>query len=252
MGLQNLSYVSQLQGPLREGLSDPVGTFQKFSERVSATLGNSSNKPSGLEGYSPLKAMLSRKDPVTSIDWIGLVVDSSNPQALDWYYINSIQTPGIQIETRSVFRSGKMQHYAGTLSIDNLSLTLYTDATGAAMKFASSWINTVYNNQTGNYRLPREYKKSIYVYLLDVERAIVCQFKFFGCWPTSWASYQLGNGQAENLPTVLELAVDTFSISDDENNINKQLGLLSRDEIQRTDTPSALGGVDSVLRRINL
>lgn len=232
MSLQALSYVAQIQGPLREGLRDPVGTFQKFSERISATLGFRPNvgRPLPSGKTSQLTSALSRQDPVTNIDWIGMVVDRSNPNALDWHYINSIQTPSLSIEPRTVFRAGKLQHYAGNVSVDNVNLTLYTDATGKALKFASSWFNCVFDSKSGNYRLPRDYKKDVYVYLFDPERSVVCQLKFFGCFPTSWQSYSLDSGTASPLNTVLDLVLDSFSIGSDEGDINSQLGLLSKSD----------------------
>ena len=229
------SLLNQLQNALNQGLSNPSPSVSAFQANLAAATSFSPTKAptdsaGKMGGQPPLEAMLGRSDPVTSMDWVGFVVDRGNPMVLDWYYINSIQTPSIQIETKSVFRAGKLQHYAGTLSVGNINVILYTDSGGKTLKFVSSWINSVYDNQTGNYRLPKDYKKDIYVYLLDTTRAIVCQFKFFGCTPTDWASYGLQSGAAEPLHTTLDLTVDSFSLGSDAGPINSQLGLLSQNE----------------------
>ena len=149
-----------------------------------------------------------------------MIMDRQNPKALDWYYIDAVQTPGIHIESRPVFRAGQMKHYAGPLSIDNLSLTLYTESQGKALKLTSSWFNSVYDNSSGNYRLPIEYKKDVHVYMLDVTSGTVCVFKFMGCMPTTWSSYALDAGSANLLATQIELTVDNFSVEADSGGTN--------------------------------
>lgn len=247
--IQGLSYAAQLSN----GLRDPVKSFQQFSKTIGRTFGlNSGGSTYGKQ----MDAAMSRSDPVLNIDWIGMVIDKSNPNALDWHYIQSIQTPGIQIEARKVFRSGKEQHYAGTLSVDNLQLTLYTDSTGKALKFASSWFNCVFDSQTGNYRLPKDYKKDVYVYMYDPKHQTVALLKFFGCFPTSWASYSLdNNSQASPLVTTLDLVCDSFSIGSDTAAAGSQVNLLASKEsvINSGSSPlsAAKGALSSVTARAN-
>lgn len=237
---------------LGQGLSRPTNNFQQFAEFLGATglaygksklplaaqqtLGviesairgqnagfgeGQANLPP--QGPSVLEGALSRRDPILSVDWIGIVVDRANPGALDWYYIDAIQTPSLNFEPQTVFRNGKMQHYAGPVSVNNLDITLYTDASGAAMKFASSWFGAVYDNNNGNYRLPKDYKKDILVYMYDAARQTLCEFKFFGCFPTSWGSYNLESAQANTIPTTMELTVDFFSIGSDSSLVQSEV-----------------------------
>lgn len=194
---------------------------------------------------------MSRLDPILSVDWIGMVVDPSNPKALDLHYIQSIQTPGITIEPRKVFRSGKEQHYAGTVAVDNLQLTLYTDATGKALKFASSWLSCVYDPVSGNYRLPKDYKKNVFVYLYDPQRKTIALLKFFGCFPTNWASYSLdSNSQATPLVTTLDLTCDGFSIGSDTDANARSVNLLASKESVINSGSSPLSSASSALSSV--
>lgn len=229
---------------LSKGLSKPSNNFMQFAEFLaargssyaksklplaaqqtigvleSAIRGQGAGMGEGQGNLPPqapssLQGALSRRDPILSVDWIAIVVDRANPKAIDWYYIDALQTPSLNFEPQTVFRNGKMQHYAGPVSVNNLDITLYTDASGASMKFASSWFNSVFDNNSGNYRLPKDYKKDVYVYLYDAARQTLCEFKFFGCFPTSWGSYSLESASASPIPTTLELTVDFFSIGSD-------------------------------------
>lgn len=228
MNLQALSYLAQVQGAIN--LKNPSESFAAFSEKVSRTLGKTVNNPARASEFNNPKlydAFTSRGDPLLNIDWVGMVIDRSNPKALDWHYLQAIQTPSLQVQPKPVFRAGKMSHYAGALSVENINVTLYSDTTAKALKFASSWMANIYNNQTGDYYLPKDYKKDVYVYLLDSKLATVCLFKFFGCFPTNWASYSLQGGQAEMLPTTLDLTVDAFSIGEGEK-VERQISALAQ------------------------
>jgi T4-like virus tail tube protein gp19 len=213
MGLRNLSFIAQVQGAV--DLRNPAKTFAEFSNKIARTFGKTVNNPKNPSEFGTptmFEAFSKRGDPLLNIDWIGIIVDKSNPKAIEWSYIQAIQTPSLQVESKPVFRAGKMSHYAGIVSVENINISLYTDTTGKALKLASSWIDLIYNNRTGDYRLPKEYKKEVFVYFLDPAQKTVCVMKFFGCFPVSWNSYSLDGNQSSMLVTTLDLAVDSFSI----------------------------------------
>lgn len=200
--------VTNVGNLLKNGLSNPIGTLDQLQGLANKYFGGPGG---GGRERSQMDEMLDRKDPMTSIDWVALVV--SGGPSIGGIRLDSIQTPSISIDTREVFRTGKQQHYAGNMSVGSINISLYSDISGRAMKFASSWVNSVYDSKTGNYRLPKDYKKTIILTLFDPTFKEVCVFRFFGCWPTSWASYSFGTGSAELIPTTMELSVDSFSVS---------------------------------------
>ena len=178
---------------------------------INPSVNNPGGAPSGEGRRNRLEALQARGDPLLSIDWMGLVMDRGK-ESINWAYLDTIQTPSITIEPKTVFRGGTMKHYAGPISMDSMNISLYSDSTGRAMKLASSWLSSVYDNEYGNYKRPFEYKKQIWIYLFDSARNTVCLMKFYGCFPTSWASYGLENGGANPLPTTMTISVDSVSI----------------------------------------
>lgn len=226
---------------LNNGLSGAQRDIRGFSYKVNGAVNSAENIYNAVKGFghkvSPnvpksisgegsrhrLEAMQAREDPVLSVDWMGIVLDNGW-EAINWAYIDAIQTPSFTIEAKPMFRGGTMYNYAGPVSIDSLSLTLYTDSDGKSLKFASSWMASVFNSRNGNYSKPTDYKKQIHVYLFDAARNTVCLMKFFGCFPTSWGSYSLdGSSGTTPLSTTMTLSVDSVSITQDPNQVSSFL-----------------------------
>lgn len=142
-------------------------------------------------------------DPLLNFQWFALI-----PGAIEQgEYIQTITTPSIRYDEQTKFRDGKMHHYAGFFSVDDISLTLYTEISGYATSLAANWIRNV-RGADGMYGLPSQYKKTVLLAILDQNDYIVGGFKYHGCWPKSWDSYTLENTSSNILATVLQLSVD--------------------------------------------
>jgi hypothetical protein len=165
-------------------------------------------------GRTLLTDMEARGDPLLSIDWTAAIIESGNPEPIPSIYIETIQIPAFRIENKPIYRQGSMINYAGTYSVDNSSMTLYNDDTGRALKFALSWLDSVYSLETGNYRKPSDYKKNIKVILFDVAKRPVARVDLIGCWPTAMNQLQLENSTAGQLPITIDLSVDTCIYSE--------------------------------------
>lgn len=195
------------------GLIDPSlsSVFKRQTDR-SIEQGSLTTYSTGSGKRTTLTEMQSRKDPLLSIDWIAFLRDR-NLQAIEPIYIDSLQLPSIRVEQSTVYRQGINVNYAGGVSVDNCTMNLFNDRTGKALKLASSWINSVYNFETGNYGSPAEYKKDITVYLMTVTGDIICQIDLVGCFPTSFNSLSLTNASSDLMPVVLDLSVDMMYLS---------------------------------------
>ena len=237
--------LTKITQSINNGLANPQRDLRGFTYKVNAfanqvnnltglvnsftnpSVNNPPGKVGGVGGLSRLEAIAARGDPILGVDWMGFIYDSasgSGSEVINWAYLDSIQTSGISLSPVSVFRGGTMKHYAGPISIESLNITLYSDSTGRALKLASSWLSSVYDNRNGNYRLPKDYKKTIHVYLLDSARKTVCLFKFSGCFPVSWNSYSLdGSSGTTTLPTSMTLSVDSVSIEGDADTVSSTL-----------------------------
>lgn len=222
------------------GLMGQVDNVSKFINGLTNPSVNNPKEPVSGEGKrNRLEAMSARGDPLLSVDWLGLVMDHGR-ESINWAYLDTIQTPSITIEPRTVFRGGTMKHYAGPISVDSMNISLYTDSTGNAMKLASSWLSSVYDNEFGNYKRPSEYKKQIWLYMFDAARKTVCLMKFYGCFPTSWSSYGMESSGSNPIPTSLTLSVDSVSIDADANSVSASL----------TSASAALGGNFPIIPRL--
>lgn len=147
-------------------------------------------------------------DPLMSYQWFAVI-----PGVLeDGEYIQSIATPSIRYDEQTKFRDGKMHHYAGFFSVDDLSLTLYTEISGYSTSLASSWIRNV-RGVDGMYGLPSQYKKAVLLAILDQNDYVVAGFKYTGCWPKSWESYSLDYASSTILATTLQLSVDDIEFT---------------------------------------
>lgn len=154
----------------------------------------------GPGGYSP-------NDPLMNYHWFATI-----PGVLDQgEFIQSITTPSIRYDQQSRFENGKMHHYAGFMSVDDMQMTIYTDISGTAIDVATKWVRNV-RDSAGIYRLPKDYKKKVVLYILDQDDRIISEIHYTGCWITSWDSYSLDFNGASILVTNLSVSVDDFYI----------------------------------------
>ena len=130
----------------------------------------------------------------------------------DHEYISAITTPTVRYDQQSRFLNGKMQHYPGFLSIDDISMTLYTESRGLAMSALTKWVRSV-RAKDGIYSLPKDYKRTVVVALVDASGRVVAEMHYLRCWPISWNSYDLNYGDATLLATQISLSVDDVEFS---------------------------------------
>lgn len=157
----------------------------------------------GPGGYIP-------NDPLLSYQWFAIIPGLLN----DGEFIMSLTSPSIRYDQQSRFENGKMHHYAGFMSVDDLQLTVYTDITGTATSLANHWVRDI-RDQNGLYRLKAQYERNVILYLLDQNDRIISEIKYKGCWLSSWGSYSLDYNGSNILATDLTLSVDDFIVNEE-------------------------------------
>jgi len=226
-GLDSLSTAKSILGPkLGSRLTRPLSNFNQLTSRVKSLSTIFTGIPgSDLQSnvdeqnsneftrQNTLEAIQSREDPQLSVDWVAYIVDNSNDLNLPWFYIDTLQLPSLTIEASPIFRNGRTHFYAGSAAISQMTLGLYTDISGKSLSAVSSWAAQVYDAKHGTYQVPAAYKKTIKVWLYDARRRVVCEFAYYGCWPTSYNGYNLEATGSTPLLTTLELSVDSMSIN---------------------------------------
>lgn len=171
------------------------------------------NRPNAFTEANSLSRASARGDPILGYEWIAVIIDRGNPAVIEPVYIESISTPSISFEQKVVFRDGSNYNYAGTKSVGPMTIALHNDDTGRAFKLASSWFESVYDSQSGTYRVPSSYKKTVKLFVHDAARGVVAAFYFLGVWPSSWNG---GNWDQSSDPTqvILTLSVDRMYVLD--------------------------------------
>ncbi len=164
-------------------------------------------RPSSPSGFSSNSGGYVPNDPLLTCHWFAVI----NNMLDTGEFIQSITTPSIRYDQQSRFENGKMRHYAGFMTVDDLQMTIYTDVSGVAINTAARWIRSIRDTE-GVYTLPSQYKKTVILYLLDVNDRIITEISYKGCWITSWGSYSLDYNGANIIATDLTLSVDDFAI----------------------------------------
>lgn len=211
--------ISAMSGlPLRGRAASLVDLAQRVS-RASQDIqgligGQQRSQPNGFTSSDYLASIAARADPILTYEWVAYVVDPTGATSIPWQYIDTFQAPTLSIEQSPVFRSGKTHYYPGSVTCSTLTLGLYTDASGAAMAFASNWAAAAFSPNLGIYQLPSKTKKTVKLYIHDAKRRVVCSMSFFGCFPTSYSGYGLENTGSNPLVTNLEVSVDGMSIGE--------------------------------------
>lgn len=143
------------------------------------------------------------QDPLLNYQWFAIIPGILNQGE----YINEISTPAIRYDQQQKFKNGKIHHYPGFFSVDDITMSIYTDISRTALDVAKGWMRTIRSNE-GLYGTPNNSKKDVYVVLLDQNDSIIWGWRYIGCWPTTWDSYQLQMTSASLLVTNLTLSVD--------------------------------------------
>jgi hypothetical protein len=168
-----------------QGLTDiPAQALRNFGATGGVALG---------DAFAGINA---RGDAVQNWCWYCLLPSMENDSALSfggispaislpWYYVPSANMPRRKIATESTQANAHMRHYPQSYSVDNLSLGLFMDTTGKAQQYLEAWASKVLDNRDpantenqGRWGLPADYKKDIYIVLLDTVHRQMMNVKY--------------------------------------------------------------------------
>lgn len=203
---------------LQKGLVNPIKNAQTFMgrlERIGQTFLPKKQPTNEYARQNVLQEMQKRRDPVLSIDWIGIIQDppgTRNSPQMPWSYIDEIQCASISVSPATVFRNGLQKKYAGAYDVGGASIKLYTDVSGISFNYPNAWLRSIRRND-GQWGLPASYKKDIIIFVLDSTRQVVVDIRLVGCFPNTWQSYNFEASASSPLFTSLDLSVDDFYIN---------------------------------------
>ncbi|QDH83644.1 baseplate protein [Achromobacter phage Motura] len=220
-GLVNLpnSIGNGIAGAVGRNLSGPGGFAGLFNGGWNSG-GSQVMYPVGREGSNALYGIMQRADPMQSTGWYAMlpvVTSAYGTSSLPWYYVEETNVPQRQIETHSIFREGREQHFPDKYSVDSLRMGMYMDAGNVTLNYLRSWQAAVIQptsssnavTQGGGYLLARNFKKPIFIFLVDVTKKAVVVYEYIECWPTNLDQLQLES--ASNTRLIQQV---TFSVGD--------------------------------------
>jgi hypothetical protein len=158
-----------------------------------------------------LAAAQARKDPLLNVFWY-CDLPPIDGVFLPWEYVEDATLPYMEVEQSSVYRAGKMYHYAGHYSLGTLSLKLYEDSAGISLRYLDAWSKAIINRNTGLYGNPKKYKKIINFAVLDVSNLTAFFLEYSGCFRMRADPLNLGSGPTERIITSAEFSVDDVLI----------------------------------------
>lgn len=167
---------------------------------------------------SVLEAMQSRSDPLMNFNWyvdmptVRPFGQSSGSQTLGWEFVEEITLPFIEFEQVSNYQAGKNVHFPKNYSLGTLGLKLYEDSDGTSTNYLNTWQRAMFNTATGLQNYPREFKKVISVWVLDVSKLTVMCLEYAGCWPTRPEPMNLSSGSSERVVVGAEFSVDSINM----------------------------------------
>jgi hypothetical protein len=151
----------------------------------------------------------------------GALFTSVASTSLPWSYVETANLPFRTIQTKSIFREGHDNHYPDKYSVDNLRLGIYSDSSNIAFQYIQAWNNLIiapFSPNTaatagGYWGRPVDYKKTIYIYLMDVTKNVVAIVQYVGCFPINVDAYSLISNGSERIVNEINFSVDDVFIN---------------------------------------
>jgi hypothetical protein len=148
----------------------------------------------------------------------GTVYTASSAQ-LPWYYVEEASCPFRRYDVKTIFREGRDRKYPSKYSVDDLRLSIYADSQNNAFQYLQAWNNNILTpfsatsstTSGGGWGRPSDYKKPIYIYLLDPTNNVLALVEYTECWPTSIDQYSLDSGSSTRIVNHVNFSVgDVF------------------------------------------
>ena len=198
----------KLSAPVSQAVDLGQTLFKRFTEGPGNPLANA-GKPGQKD---PLRAMQGRSDPLMNFNWwCDMPIINSSTQ-LGWEFVEEAQLPFITFEQVSNYRAGKNYHFAQKYNLGNLNLKFYEDSKATVANYISDWQGMILNAKSGLFYFPKDYKKTISIWVLDVAKLTVMCLDYTGCWPLTPETYNFGSSSSERIVAGCEFSVDSLEI----------------------------------------
>ena len=180
-----------------EILNDPASALGQFLKGSLKVPGQQVNQ----NAWLPL--LRNRPDPLWEIDWL-CVLPGLPPE-----YVEDVSWTHPRISEEGVFRNGKQLHLATGVEIPAITVTLYEDRQLTAQTWYNAWYLSIFDEASGTYNYPANYKKSIALVVRDVKQNAVGNIQFDGCFPVGSPSIT-HSAEGNRVKVQIEISVDSI------------------------------------------
>lgn len=203
--------------------SDPLLSFCWYAQLPVINSGSTQQSSSNTPGSSIISTITNGlAGAATSLlkSTLGGSVATASAANLPWYFVEEAALPFRSFVQKSIFREGKERHYPDKYSVGNLRLAIYADTANVSMQYLQAWNNNIltpFSSKTssslaGGWGRPSDYKKSIYIYLLDAAKNALIIVEYQGCWPMTLADYSL-DGASNRVVNHVDFSVDDVFVN---------------------------------------
>lgn len=127
------------------------------------------------------------------------------------YYVESVTLEMNNIDGLGVFTGSGYTNYPQFHKIGDLSVILYEDTNASTLKWIGAWKSLIKDFQSGVYRPPDDYKRTMSFALMDNNNQTVLHFKYLGVWPTTTSGIPMDYG-GERIKITQSFMVDDVEI----------------------------------------
>lgn len=152
-----------------------------------------------------------RADPLWQFDWDILIKPPSPIVAIDAEYIEEIQVPMPKFDSESVTYQARKYYYAKFEEFGVATLKIYEDNRMTSIKKLRGWQSQI-KDTMGNYRVPKAYKGSIFVWPRDAKQTNIAKMELVGIFPTVVPNITFGSAN-ERVVIDVEFSVDYVNLT---------------------------------------
>jgi hypothetical protein len=199
---------------------DPMQSFLWYCQLPVISPGTSQSA-SGATSNSVIQSLQSAMNGAISgmTSSMGGAVFTANSSQLPWYYVEEASCPFRRYDVKTIFREGRDRKYPSKYSVDDLRLSIYADTQNNAFQYLQAWNNNILTpfaatsaaSTGGGWGRPSDYKKPIFIYMLDPTNQVLAVIEYTECWPISIDQYNLDSGTSTRIVNHVNFSVgDVF------------------------------------------
>jgi len=157
-----------------------------------------------------ISKLMNRPDPILSFKWVSPVLPFDLPSD----YLESIDLPFNNVAVNDAHYNGSgFTYFPGTHNVAAFNASFYMDSEARSLKWILAWKSRIKNFDTGAYSMPKDYKSSWKVQLLDTKNAQIAVWNLAGVWPADTSPFSMNYTDNGRLVLTQSFSIDNIVIS---------------------------------------